>query len=398
MAARASIPMDPINCVRSARKRKLQQLYVEGSRKRVEMAAGIDLLLAASAEEGSGDSWDDSVPEFISAKLPSLSPAMSAACSAASDELDATWQSHERTRRAESPASVSGSGAGCALGMLCSATTATPSATASAATTAPAQSLSPALTRNRDGANTASGPRAQQMHELSELARHLDFAPRELLCAVLLHDMCHMAYRAASGGRQPDTVQRHVLSLTATWLVQRTRRTDGAVNADSTADFCAKVSKSGASHPGAPSPGAQRSSFAVKGCMLERQAEWVCARVPRLAPVLAINSPHSPPLDALIRALWSILRLPTMASRARHLAAFTLCIRALPFGREKLSPAVVAAAADVATRGAKSQHIDALVCSFVPQVEACQSDWLVTVGDAGCVEVALEDAAASTQK
>ncbi|CAI5954669.1 unnamed protein product [Closterium sp. NIES-65] len=91
---------------------------------------------------------------------------------------------------------------------------------------------------------------------------------------------------------------------------------------------------------------------AVKGCMLERQLDWVS----RLFPSLHLPASGDKEAAAgLLRSLWSSLfRDGNSSSHARYLAAFVLQLRTTVFGRMKVPPSVVAAAADVAVRGVKS--------------------------------------------
>ncbi|CAI7930168.1 unnamed protein product [Closterium sp. NIES-54] len=109
---------------------------------------------------------------------------------------------------------------------------------------------------------------------------------------------------------------------------------------------------------------------AVKGCMLERQLHWVS----RLFP--SLHLPASGDMEAaagLLRSLWSSLfRDGNSSSHARYLAAFVLQLRTTVFGRMKVPPSVVAAAADVAVRGVKSTRKQDLVRAFALTSPASQ--------------------------
>ncbi|CAI7810854.1 unnamed protein product [Closterium sp. NIES-54] len=191
----------------------------------------------------------------------------------------------------------------------------------------------------------------------SQAAVTLGFGPSDLLTAVMLHDACQLRCRLGGACCHRDTVQRHVLALTCLFVAHKARAARTSTNSLSTDAFCQTLA-------------CLEGLSAVKGCMLERQLHWVS----RLFP--SLHLPASGDMEAaagLLRSLWSSLfRDGNSSSHARYLAAFVLQLRTTVFGRMKVPPSVVAAAADVAVRGVKSTRKQDLVRAFALTSPASQ--------------------------
>ncbi|GJP48191.1 hypothetical protein CLOM_g7465 [Closterium sp. NIES-68] len=316
-------PVDIIERAKAARKRRLQELYVTGSRTRHATSSRLDGSRFAETEEGSGDSWDESISaDPSSATPPPVGPSVP-------DEFHGSWERTEAAvnKRARVSVKVStGSAAGPA----------------------------PAFESGESSAGCSGHKRSQLLPMFSQAAASLGFGPSDLLTAVMLHDACQLRCRLGGACCHRDTVQRHVLALTCLFVAHKAKAARTATNSLSSDAFCQTLA-------------CLEGLSAVKGCMLERQLDWVSRLFPSLH-LPASGNMFTLNLDIalrLLRNLWSLLiRDGNSASQARYLAAFVLQLRTTAFGRANVPPSIVAAAADVAVRGVKSTRKQDLLRAF----------------------------------
>eukprot|EP00475_Leptophrys_vorax_P018296 TRINITY_DN24968_c0_g1_i1.p1 TRINITY_DN24968_c0_g1~~TRINITY_DN24968_c0_g1_i1.p1 ORF type:complete len:401 (-),score=9.43 TRINITY_DN24968_c0_g1_i1:405-1607(-) len=322
MATCALNPVDVIERVKAARKRRLQELYVTGSRKRHASNVPASSRFT-DAEEGSGDSWDESMSSGPS------SPAPPPVGPVVPDELEGSWERQSASRlTSKSPVSL--------------ATTRGPVV----------MKASPASVA--EGSSGCAGEKRQQLLPmLAKAAEQLEFRPRDLLCAAMLHDACQLKCRLGSACRHQDAVQRQVLALTCLFVAHKAKAASTSSKPLSGDEFCAQVA-------------GLDGRVVVKGCMLERQLVWVTRLFPSIGFLTGADGTCIvPQTSAVLKCLWALfMRGASPVCRARYMAAFVLRLRTTPFGRASFPTHVIAASADVAIHGAEARRVNDLLEEF----------------------------------